>query len=63
MMKKLTERFQAFKKMYNGEIVRIYKDTKEIVQKYEDKLRRHNLNFEDSESSETESESESSNTE
>lgn len=58
-MKQLTERFQAFKKLYNGEIIKVYKDTKEIVQKYEDRLRKHNLPLDESEQSQTESESES----
>lgn len=34
--------------MYNSEIVKVYKDTKSIVQKYENKLKRHNLSLEDS---------------
>ena len=31
LMKRLTERFQLFKKMYNSEIVKVYKDTKELI--------------------------------
>ena len=47
-MKRLTERFQQFKKMYNSEIVKVYKDTKELLQLYENKMKRYGVPLEDS---------------
>ena len=47
MMKKLTERFQKFKKMYNAEIIQVYRYTKEILQRYENRMSRHNVPLED----------------
>ena len=47
-MKKLTENFQQFKKTYNSDIIKIYKNTKALLQKYETKMRKYNVPLEDS---------------
>ena len=38
--------------MYNAEIVKIYKETKSLLQKYEDKLRKHRISLDSSSSDE-----------
>ena len=49
-MKDLTEKFQIFKKKFNTEIVNIYKQTKILLQKYEEKLQKHRIPLESTES-------------
>lgn len=48
MAKKLTERFQQFKKLFNAEIVKVYKDSKDLLIKYENKMRRYGVPLQDS---------------
>lgn len=56
VMKKLTELFQQFKKKYNSEIVKIYKDTKGLLQQYENRLRQYDIELESSSADEDDDE-------
>ena len=47
-MKKLNEIMASFKKEYNTKIIKVYKDTKELLAKYEAKMKRYGVPVEDS---------------
>ena len=47
-MKKLNEIMATFKKEYNSKIIKVYKDTKELLARYESKMKRYGVPLEDS---------------
>ena len=48
ILKALTDRFQQFKREYNAELMKIYKETKCLFASYEEKMRKNNIAFDSS---------------